>query len=432
MLIIEALFGFLTPKLPMMRLLINSTASLLMGVVAQAVGFVILARYLGTAQFGHLVTIAAVAALANTWCGFGPGEVLRRVAGRDRSMYPNALGHTVIMISATGVILSVLVTAGLFFFLPVGADSSERLQILLLLVPSSVMLPSYVNLTEYIFLAHNDFTRANLVNGGFGVLRALAAIVACGVFGVVDLRSWAIWWACVHVGMCFFCLAAIWRFGRPRWRILRKEVWLGGNLSLSSFLIMLRHNIDILVLSALTTPDFVGVYGAGRRLIGAALVVPGSFDRLIYGKLAAAGKNGPSATQQLAKKYLVYSLALSGATSVSLFLVAPYTSLVFGPAFSAASDVIRILSWTVIPTAVQFLAFDAINAAEHHRVSALVSGIANVAGAAMVVGLGSLFGTSGIYAALYLSDITRGGALWFALNRLSLRHDRAMVRQADQ
>src|ERR1700694_1188163 len=108
------------------------------------------------------------------------------------------------------------------------------------------MLLSYVNLTEYIFLARNDFTRANLVNGGFGVLRALAAIIACGIFGVASLRDWAIWWAGVHIGMCFICLAAIWRFGRPRWHVVRKEVWLGGKLSLAIFLLMLRHNVDIL------------------------------------------------------------------------------------------------------------------------------------------------------------------------------------------
>src|ERR1700694_620056 len=163
MLNIGALLDFLRPKLPMLRLLVNSTASLLIGTVAQAVGFVILARYLGTAQFGHLVTMTAVAALANTWFGFGPGEVLRRIASRDPAHYPDALGHTLIMISATGVVLSFLVAAGLFFFLPMGADRSESLQILLFFVPSSVMLLSYVNLTEYIFLARNDFTRANLV-----------------------------------------------------------------------------------------------------------------------------------------------------------------------------------------------------------------------------------------------------------------------------
>jgi O-antigen/teichoic acid export membrane protein len=429
---IALILDFLRPKLPMLRRLVGSTSSLAIGILAQAFGFVFLARYLGTAQFGHLMAITAVTALANTWCGFGSGEVFRRVVSRDPSLYPEALGHTVLMIILTGVVLTVFLLPGMLLLMPDAAGFLENLQILLLFVPTSVILPAYINLVENIFLTRGDFRRANLVNAGSGVLRALAAIIACGVFGVVSLRSWAIWWAAVHVGICFLCLVATWRFGRPRWRVLPKEVWLGGSLAFSSFLIMLRHNVDILVLTAVTTPEFVGVYGAGRRLIGAANVVPGSFDRVIYSQLAVAGKHGPSASLRLAKKYLLYSVVISGATSVSLFLAAPYAPYIFGATFSAASDVIRILSWIVITTAVQFLAFDALNAADHHRTSAIVSGIANVAGAAMVVGFGSTYGTSGIYVALYLSDIARGGGLWLALNLLARQQDRVVVRGANQ
>jgi hypothetical protein len=39
----------------------------------------------------------------------------------------------------------------------------------------------------------------------------------------------------------------------------------------------------------------------------------------------------------------------------------------------------------------------------------------------MVIGLGSLFKAEGIYAALYLSDFLRGGALWFSLMLLTRR-----------
>jgi len=407
-----------------LRLLIGSTGSLLTGLVAQALGFVILARSLGTLQFGHLMTITALTTLANAWCGFGAGEVLRRLVSRDPSAYREALGHTALMILASGATLTALLLGGMIPFMPTAANPLENLQILICLVPINVIVPSYINLVENIFLARGDFARANLVAGGSGVVRALAAIVACGVFRVVTLRGWAIWWAGTHVCMCVVCLAATYRYGSPRWRVLPREIWLGGNLALSNFLIMLRQNIDVLVLSAVMTSDFVGVYGAGRRLITAALVVPGSFDRVVYSNLSIAGKHGPSATLQLAKRYLVYSLALSGATSLLIFLVAPLTPLIFGVAFTQTAEVIRILSWTVVSTAVQFVAFDAINAAERHRISTIVSGVANAAGAAMVAGLGAAYGIIGVYAALYLSDVSRGAALWSALILMARRQDR--------
>jgi O-antigen/teichoic acid export membrane protein len=409
----------------MLRALIGSISSLLMGTAAQAVAFVLLARYLGVTQFGHLMTITAVAALANTWCGLGSAEMLRRIVTRDPSMYSAALGHTLLLILLTGLALTTFIVPGMMLFVPAGVDRNEYLQIILLIVPTSVVAPSYVGLVESIFLARGDFRRANFVNGGFGVLRAVTAVVACIFFGVATLRSWAVWWAGSHLCMCVLCLVATWRFGAPRWRLLRKEFWLGWNLALSGFLIMLRSNVDVLVLSAVATPEFLGIYGAGRRLIGAALVVPGAFDRVIYGKLAIAGKHGPSASLKLARKYLVYSIAISGATSAALFVAAPYAPLIFGPTYSAASDVIRILSWTVVSTAVQFLAFDALNAADQHKLSALTSGIANIVGACMVVIFGRAYGTLGIYVSLYLSDIARGAALWFVLHVVSSRQARA-------
>jgi O-antigen/teichoic acid export membrane protein len=418
MISIPAVVQFVRPKLPTLRLVVGSIGSLVIGIFAQALAFILLARFLGTTEFGHLTTITAVTALANTLCGFGPGEVLRRIVSRDPARYPEALGHTTLMIMLTGASLSLLLIAGMMPFVPVGTPL-ERLAILGLLVPTNVIMPGYLSLIENVFLARHDFKRANLINSGAGVVRALVAAVACLGFGLGSLSTWAIWWAGCHVALCVAGFLAIRHFGRPRWRVLREEIWLGWHLAWSSFLIMLRHNIDILVLSAVTSPEFVAVYGAGRRLIGAALVVPGAFDRVIYGKLAVAGRSGAAASLKLARKYLVYSVGISALTSIGLFAVAPFAPLAFGAAYHEATGVVQVLAWTVIPTAVQFLAFDALNAADRHKVSAAVSGVANVAGAAMVVVLGSAFGPVGIYVALYSSDIARGTGLWLALQRLA-------------
>jgi len=403
----------------MLRLVAASIGSLFSGIMAQAVAFVLLARYLGTTEFGHLTTITAVTALANTWCGFGSGELLRRTVSRDPERYSEALGHGGLMIMLSGTILSIGVIAGLMPLVPVGANALERLITLCLLVPTNVVTPACLGLVESAFLVHHDFKRANLVNGGAGFVRALVAGTACLGFGVTSVSGWAAWWAGCHIALCIAGFLAIRRFGGPRWRLLRHEISLGSHLALSGFLIMLRSNVDVLVLSAVTSPQFVGVYGAGRRLIGAALVVPGAFDRVIYGKLTVAGRHGAAASLKLAKKYLWYSIAISSATSAALFLAAPFLPLVFGAAYEEAGSVVKILAWTVISTAVQFMAFDALNAADHHKVAALTSGVTNVVGAAIVFVLGSKFGPVGIYVALYSSDLARGVGLWLALSRLA-------------
>jgi O-antigen/teichoic acid export membrane protein len=417
----RALIDFASAKSPMVRLFIGSTSFLMLSLAGQMVAFVVLARYLNLVQFGQLLTITAITNLAGTWTGLGPAEVLRRRVSRDRSLHSEVLGHCIITIALTGILISMLVIGGMMVFTPVGSDRLEGLIILILLVPSNVILVTGITQTEFICLAHGDFTRANVINGCFGLMRAATAVVGCILFGVTSLRDLAAWWAAAHLIMLLACAMATRRYGAPRWRLFRNELWLGGSFALSNFLIMLRHNIDILVLNAIATPQFVGIYGAGRRVIGASLFVPGSFDRIVYGKFAAAGAGGPSATLRLAKRYLIYSMLISGATSLTLFLSAPLIPVIFGANFSEATGVVRILCWTVISTAVQFIAFDALNGADQHRVSAIVSGSANVAGAMMVAALGSIYGVFGIYAALYSSDVIRGGGLWLALKLLSRR-----------
>jgi O-antigen/teichoic acid export membrane protein len=432
-----SLIGILKKNTPMARIFIGSTAALLIGAVSQALGFVVLAHYLGTVAFGHLMVITSVAALASTWCGFCPGEMLRRQISRDPSLFSAALGHGLVMIFATGVVLTIISILGLMLFVPAEFDPIDYLKILVLLVPSNIVLSSYLNLTEQVFLAHGDVLRANIVNSGFGIARAVTPVVACVFFGVSDLASWAVWHAGLYLVICLVHATATWRYGTPRWDprwgLLKNQLSLGINISLSGFLIALRANVDVLVLQAVATPHLVGVYGVARRIVGTALIVPGSFDRLIYGKLAKAGKSGPLATLDLAKRYLVYSVGISAMTSASLFIIAPYVPWLFGSDFTGATGFVRILCWSVISTAIQFLAFDALNAADQHKFATIISGSTNVVGAAMVVWLGTAYGPLGIFASLYLSDMARGAALWLALTVLGRRQGqlKAPVSAAD-
>ena len=72
----------LMQKLPAIRLYATSTVMLTSGIFAQSVGFVVLARWLGSDQFGHLATITAVTNVGGAWCGLGAGEAIRRRVGR--------------------------------------------------------------------------------------------------------------------------------------------------------------------------------------------------------------------------------------------------------------------------------------------------------------------------------------------------------------
>lgn len=410
----------LKPRFPAILLYISSTSSLLVGVVAHSVGFIVLARFLGTEQYGYLATISAVTNLVCPLCGLGTSEAMRRRVGRDPSSYPSLLGHSLIVLGVTGLLLSATVSAGLTLFVKILSDPLANFSLMLLFVSCNVVLYTWIGLVEQIFLAHSQFKRANIVNAGFGVARAVTVVVACFGFGVNHLPAWAIWNAGLYVGMSAACAGAIWSFGPPRWRLLVDELKLGTTMSGAGFLWALRQNVDILVLSSVEAPAVIGAYGVVRRIVSTASILGASFDRQIYAKLVIVGKTGPAATFRLAQKYAAYALGIAASASLGIFVLAPFLPWIFGKGFSGAIPMLRILCWSLLLGAVQNVAFDALNAADEHQARFVSGTVAGVLGASLVAALTHMYGISGTFAAAYLADAIMTLVLWVTLQRLSV------------
>ena len=109
-----------------------SSGSLASASLAQLATFAILARALGPAEFGVFVQLSAVTAIAIQVCGLGASDCLLRRISRDRESYPVMLGHNLLLIAFSGM---VLVAAG-----PVAASWLPSLQSDTYLGPGSVAL----------------------------------------------------------------------------------------------------------------------------------------------------------------------------------------------------------------------------------------------------------------------------------------------------
>ena len=54
------------------------------GLGAQSLAFVIIARHMGRAEFGQLATVTAAASLGTAWAQLDTAEAMRRRVGRER------------------------------------------------------------------------------------------------------------------------------------------------------------------------------------------------------------------------------------------------------------------------------------------------------------------------------------------------------------
>ena len=404
------------------QLYVVSTGSMIIGLGAQSLAFVIIARHMGRAEFGQLATVTAAASLGTAWAQLGTAEAMRRRVGRDASIYQSMLGHCITLIFGLGAVLTVLFAVAVSFFVHATNEPIANLGIIGLLVVCNLVMYPWILLTEQIFLAHNNFIRANLTNAGFGTLRAVTALVACTGFGVDTLSSWALWNFGAYLLGSIACAFAIFPYGSPRLGILREEIPVGVTFGVFGFLSALRANVDVLALSAIAPAAVVGTYGLARRVVAIAVVTGASLDRIVYSRLVVAGKQGPAATFELARRYAVYIVGLTGATALGLYVLAqPLLPLVFGSTFVEAIGILKILCWILPLLGLQNIAFDALNSANLHRFQVNISAVAVLFGATSVAILTHYFSVDGTLLGVYIADISLAIALWAGLVMISGR-----------
>ena len=271
---------------------IASTSSMTIGMIAHTVGFVVLAQTLGGGTFGVLAIITAVANFGLMWCGLGSGELMRRKVARDRSIYPDVLGHAIIALTGTSLTIGVALAFGLAATLTINSDFATNFLIMLMFVASNMGMFAWISMTEQILLAHGDMARANLVNISSGAGRAIAAIVACYVFGITELSQWVSWHFGFYLVISIGCALSDCGYGRPKMSVMWRDLARGLTLTASGLFTFLRRNADVLVLGVVASPAIVGVYSVARRIVGTADVVCASLDRIVYSSFAVAGPTG--------------------------------------------------------------------------------------------------------------------------------------------
>lgn len=407
--------------LPIARQYAASGATLFFGVVSQFGLFVILARAFGAEQFGQYVVILAVTALATSFCGIGAGDVMVRRLARNPDDYGAMLGHSLLLLAGSGIAL-VLISAGvLTWAVQVSDDVWTNFLVMLAFSLAAMLGVAYVGFVERVFIGFQAFGLANAVNAGFSVIRLLAGLVACQLFGVTTLAPWAVWNLVAHVLMCLCGAAMIWARGRPVWRIDRTEFWLGFQFSTPNFFDALRQNVDRMTLSLVVPAAVLGSYGSAIRLVQTSQVVVSSLNRIIYPRFAKRIHGGIANVMGLITLYACGVTLLAAFTALFLFFAAPYLPLLIGADFQPAVSNVRILCWLLLLLAAQTVPYDLLGAFDHHRVRARVYNTASLAGAALTVAAVYQFKITGAYVAVYVTGAVTTYVLWHTLFRVARR-----------
>ena len=404
--------------LPSLLSYMASSGSLIMASVAQLVTFAILARFLGASEFGMFITIMAITSIAVHLCGIGGAESLLRRVAQNKTIYPEMLGHNLILVSISG---SVLVAAGMFilpYWVSFSTDPlTDQISLFLFLVTNIVLL-RLILLVEAIYIGHSNFKAANLSVVGFAFARTLAAILACIAFGVDTISGWAWWQFICHVLVTGFYWLWLKPLGMPKFHIVREELKLGIFFATPFIFRAIRQNIDLLLLGLLLSPAVIGSYGVARRIVDSSYLNIDAMSRLLYPRFANMSANGIDKAWPLAQKSVMLAVGIAVFTAVVIYCLAPYLPLIFGREYQSMIYFTQVLCWVIILYALWSVAVEVMGAAGEHGYRAAILNTGNILGAPVLALATWLMPPTGTFISIYLIEFSIALCAWLFLYKL--------------
>lgn len=161
------------------------------------------------------------------------------------------------------------------------------------------------------------------------------------------------------------------------WSSFRHLLKLAFPFALAGVFFKLSGSIDGILLKVLSEDRFVGWYSLAYKLSFALTVLPGSFASSFFPVAAAAFESHREQLGHLFEKATLYIMALSIPIAVGIFYLADDIILsVYGPAWEASIDPLRILGASLIFTFWNYPVGNLLNAVNKQALNTTNMGIA--------------------------------------------------------
>lgn len=358
--------------------------------------YVVLARELGSEEYGTFVFALALTGTLLIGAGFGTDELIAREVARDRTGAGRYLSDVLGLKTFTSLILLALAIGVVF----VGGYSADA-RLATLLVGLGVMCEVMGKSWHAIFQAYE---RLGLVSAALILQRALTAVVGIVILvaggGLVAASA-------VYFGGALAGLLASeifyrrWtRSDRPRpsrsggWLLLRRGLPIG----VAGLLFVVLVKVDILMLSFLTDNHEVGLYAAALRLIEGTQFIPWSFDAAMLPWLARRDP-GPALARGYMLGLKLQATILLPAGLLVMCFASPIVALLYGAEFEDAVLPLALLGPTIALYGLQTLSATLLIARDSPGVFGRVAGavaVQNIVCNAVAIPLWGANGAAGV------------------------------------
>ncbi len=257
----------------------------------QAAYFVIIARALGTEQYGAFVGITSLVAILTPFANLGSGDILVKNVSRNRALFKEYWANALFTCAIASFFITILVLVAAQIFL----SKSISLWVALLVALSDLFFLNILSMAAQAFISVGLLKFTAQIYILYSLKNFIAAIIFIQFLKNSGIEVWSfLYLASTAISALGVFILVNYLIGSPKLgkSNIKPELTQGFLFSVSLSAKTINNNIDKTMLASLSTLAATGIYAAAYRLIDVAFVPVTSLAAAAYAKFFQQGEGG--------------------------------------------------------------------------------------------------------------------------------------------
>ncbi len=309
--------------------------------VTQAGYFILIARLMGSVEYGIYAGALAFVSLISAYSTLGSPSIFLRYVSRDNSRFSEYWGNTLLITMTLGTVFTVgLVLAG-------PRVSHSYTWLLIATIAFSECICRQITIAGgSVFQTFERLRLTAIMNLLTNTLRLVAAIVLMLTLRKVSAARWAIATLLVSV---ISALVAVWLitrlYGRPRTslKVAAARAGEGFLYSMTYSTTTVYNDVDKTMLSHYGMNAANGIYTMAYRFVDIACMPLAAIQAAMFPRFFKRGADGIAGTSELASRILTRTASIGFFAALMLYVGAPIIPRILGNQFSDSTNALRWL-----------------------------------------------------------------------------------------
>lgn len=398
-------------------------------VALQAAYFVLVARRLGSEEFGVFASVLAMVSILSPFAAWGWGNILIREVSRDRSCFPVLWGQISYVTIVSGALLCALAVGTAAFFF----EGTGPVALTAFVAVSELIFFKLVIASSQAYQAVDRLARTASLYLIVSAARFVAALLLVSFTSIDTAVGWAGFYCASSALAAVASLALVTKeLGRPVFdrQSSRHDIWEGFHYTVTLSSASAYNDIDKVLLARLDTFAAAGAYSVAYRIVDVVFTPIRSLLFASYSDFFRQGNSGIASGLALAVRLLKPSLSYALVAAGALLIASPFLTAAFGPTFGESSAALRYLAAIPIFRAAQVFASDALTGAGYQRWRSSLQFTIAIVNVALNIVLIPILSWRGAAIASLISDASLMVGIW-TLCWLALRRETKRITALD-